>query len=59
MIKHKVNSIELEELQSNIEKVFNLLLSGENWMGEPITGIKINSGEITLFKNNSLRKRIK
>lgn len=59
MIKHKVNSIELEELQSNIEKVFNLLLSGENWMGEPITGIKINSGEITLFKNNSFKKKDK
>lgn len=59
MIKHKVNSIELEDLQANIEKVFNLLLSGENWMGEPITGIKINSGEITLFKNNSFKKNDK
>lgn len=25
-------------------------------MGEPITGIKINSGEITLFKNHSFKK---
>lgn len=56
MNKHEVNTIELEELQSNIERVFNLLLSGEKWMGNSITGIKINSGEITLFKNNSFKK---
>ena len=56
MMKHEVNTIELEELQSNIERVFNLLLSGEKWMGSSVTGIKINSGEITLFKNNSFKK---